>query len=421
MNLPQWKIIKKYDFSKTEDKLKFGILITGIVLFVVMAAAGALKMTMAPSFCAKCHVMTPEYVTWEASSHARISCTSCHIKPGLGNLLIHKLTASKELLLYFTDTYERPIKMSHKLSDEVCIQCHSNHRNITPSLDLIVPHDKHADKKVNCVECHMGVAHGTIAGRGMTKDGNYAAWTMETGKQQMIRDFTEPKMNTCLGCHIKRNVTQACEACHTSISMPADHKVKTWATNHGNVAKQDLSYCNKCHSYSVEAKDVPVSDKVARYARGNVFCYNCHQKRPPGHGEDWKIVHKVEAKPDIQGCLICHNKTKPKPAEKSTPTYCDKCHSTGDRAQSPGLNDTHGTGTTGPAVDNGSSFKFQKAHVPGWRLQHPNFIKTQGIVKGKCFSCHDTSNCSYCHTKSAGKTNNASTDKLPVAAAGNSQ
>ncbi len=400
MKLPQWRIIKKLDLSRTEDKLKLGILTVGIFLFLVIGVAGALKLTMAPSFCAKCHVMAPEYVTWEASSHVQVPCTSCHIKPGLGNLVAHKLSASKELLLYYTGTYNRPIRMTNKLPDEVCTQCHSTYRSFTPSGDLIIPHDKHADKKVLCVECHNGVAHGNIVGRGMTKDDNYAAWTLEVGKKQMVKEYTEPKMNVCLDCHIKRNVTQACEACHTSISLPADHKVKTFLEkNHGALAKADLSYCNKCHSYSLEAKDVPVADKVARYARGNVFCYDCHQKRPKGHTEDWKITHKYDAKPDIPGCLVCHNKPKPKPAEKSTPTYCDKCHGSGKKTQDAG--GKTGPGADGPTTYNKDSFILEKAHEPGWRMQHPEIIKTQGIVKGKCFSCHDTSNCSYCHTKTS--------------------
>lgn len=400
MKLPQWAIIRKFDLTRTEDKLKLGILTIGILLFLLIGAGGVLKLTMAPSFCAKCHVMTPEYVTWEASSHVQIPCTSCHIKPGLGNLIAHKLAASKELLLYFTNTYNRPIKMSHKLPDVVCTQCHSTYRSFTPSGDLIIPHDKHADKKVLCVECHKGVAHGNIVARGMTKDDNYSAWTPEVGKKQMVKDYAEPKMNDCLGCHIKRNVTQACEACHTSISLPADHKVKTWDKNHGAVAKTDLGYCNKCHSFSLEVKDVPGQTKVASYARGNVFCYDCHQKRPKGHTADWKITHPADARSDIPGCLVCHNKTKPKPAEKSTPTYCDKCHSTGGEP-SPGLNAGANNGKTNTSISTGETFKFEKAHQPGWRKEHPNFIKTQGIVRGKCFSCHDTSNCSYCHTKSS--------------------
>lgn len=407
MKLPQWSRIGKFDLSNTEDKLKLGILSVGILLLLVASAFGVLKLTMAPSFCARCHVMAPEYVTWQASSHVQIACTSCHIKPGLGNLIAHKLGASKELLLYFTNTYNRPIKMADMLPDMVCTQCHSAYRSFTPSGDLIIPHDKHADKKVLCVECHKGVAHGNIVARGMTKDDNYAVWTPEVGKKQMIKDYTEPKMNDCLNCHIKRNVTQACEACHTSISLPADHKVKTWDKDHGAVAKTDLGYCNKCHSYSLEAKDVPVQDKTARYARGNVFCYDCHQKRPKGHTEDWKIIHPVDARADIPGCLVCHNKTKPKPAEKSTPTYCDKCHSTGEEP-SPGLNSgaNKSNGNSNAVTSSGGTFKFEKAHKPGWRLAHPEVIKTQGIVRGKCFSCHDTSNCSYCHTKtSAAKVN----------------
>jgi len=391
--MPHWRMFKKLDLARTEDRLKAIILVSGLALALLLVAAGAIKITMSPEFCSRCHVMAPEYSTWKASSHVRIACTDCHIKPGLGNLIVHKVSAVKELYLYFTGTYDRPIKMSHKLGDEICTRCHSVNRGITPSGDLIVPHDKHAAKEVRCVECHSGVAHGNIVARQLTADGHYEVWTEEFGQKQMAKDYTEPKMNTCLDCHIKRSVTQACEACHTSISLPPDHKAENWGATHGLKAKGDLNYCNKCHSYSVEAKDIPVKDPVARYARGNVFCYDCHQKRPQGHSGDWKMIHKKGVRNgDVSGCLVCHNSEKPEPREKAVPTYCAKCHGKQEMDKEPGKQ----TNQDVPAQS--GTFTFKKYHPAGWRQYHPTVVKEKGASNEGCWNCHETTHCSRCHT-----------------------
>lgn len=401
--MPRWGMFKKFTSASVEDRLKAFILISGLLLAVLLSTAGALKLTMSPQFCARCHVMNPEYTTWQASSHLNVACTDCHIKPGLGNLVVHKISAVKELVLYATGLYHRPIKMSHKLDDVVCTQCHSSNREFTPAGDLIIPHQKHAVKKVLCVECHSGVAHGNILARKLTVDGNYAVWSAEYAREQMARDYTEPKMNTCLECHIKRNVTQACEACHSEISKPPDHKADTFLSTHGKLAKGNLDYCNKCHSYSVEARDVPNQDPAARYARGNVFCYNCHQQRPAGHTDDWRIIHKKDAAGgDISGCLVCHNSAKPGPQDKAVPTYCGKCHggaqggsSTGGKGEAPAKNGS-GSSTGGVQQPPGKA-GVGKVHEDGWRRIHPSVVKEKGVRNEGCWSCHDTTHCSRCH------------------------
>lgn len=404
--MPEWGMFKQLRKAKTEDRLKAFILVSGVLILVVLGLAGVIKSTMTPQFCSKCHVMAPEYYTWKVSSHAQIPCTRCHIKPGLGNLVIHKISAIKEVTLYFTGTYDRPIKMGHSIDDEACTQCHSTNRGITPSGDLIIPHDKHAAKKVKCVECHSGVAHGNIVARKMTDDGNYQVWNQEYGQKQMSGTFAEPKMNACLTCHIKRNVTQNCEACHTTISIPPDHKVKEWDTTHGRKAKGDLEYCNKCHSYSVGAKDVPVKDAVARYARGNAFCYKCHQTRPPGHLKDWNIVHKNGAKnSDVSGCLVCHDFNQAGPQAKAVPTFCAKCHGNNNVPHDTGTKlPTDTTGNKGQTNGNAgdqlkpSGKSLGKMHPPNWRQQiHFSIVKQQGATNSGCWDCHDTTHCSRCH------------------------
>ncbi len=357
--------------ASTVTRYKVLILVSGLIFAVLLGTFGVSRIVKNPEFCASCHLMKPEFATWKASSHLQVACVDCH--------------AAKKLLSSLMSGKKGPVKMDELIGNDVCNKCHSSRREITPSGDLIVPHNKHAAKNVLCMNCHSGVGHGNIAARKVTETVAAKMWTPEFGAQQMSPEFTEPKMNVCLECHIKREVTQECQACHTSISLPSDHKEKGWGTTHGKKARADLAYCNKCHSYSLDAKDVPVKDQVARYARGNVFCYDCHQNRPIGHGKEWKMVHKQNiTNRDVSGCVVCHNVQKAEIQERAVPTYCAKCHGNQD--------------SFSKNADSRTAATFSKLHPPDWRKIHPEIVKEKGVVNEGCWDCHDTTHCSKCHT-----------------------
>lgn len=392
------KYIPKFDTKRTEDKLKLFILISGLLILLGAGSATAVKLTMSPQFCSSCHEMTPEYRTWQVTSHSNVQCTKCHIEPGLVNLITHKVSAVKELYFHFTDSYDRPIAMGHQIENYVCEQCHSpQNRNFTVSGDLIIPHDRHSEKGIKCVSCHSGVAHGDIASRGVTTQGkleDLGKWTIADGQQQTSGKYARPKMNACIECHTSKKITIKCEACHTSIAIPQNHETDTWGTGHGKLAREDINYCNKCHSYSNEGSGINTGNKIADYARGNALCYNCHQKLPDSHGDEWKINHKYEARKDKVGCLICHNQEKPADKDRATKTYCAKCHRSSSSSEDPKSEDIK---TPGPGpTSNG------KAHTTGWIKKHPQTVKDIGTIAGKCYECHERTACYRCHT-SGGK------------------
>ncbi len=387
--------IPKLDLSKTEDKLKLFILVAGLIICIGVGSVTAIQLTMTPQFCSSCHEMTPEVRTWQATSHSKFKCTECHIEPGIGNLIIHKIGAVKEVYLHVTNTFERPIRMSYRIENYVCEKCHSpGNRRFTVSGDLIIPHVRHENKGIYCVQCHSGVAHGDIASRGVTATGDLASWTPAMGKQNTEGKLVRPKMNNCLECHTARKVSTKCETCHTTVTIPDNHKDTSWLKEHGPLAKKDLTYCNRCHSFALEGK-LGAINNAREYARGNAFCYNCHTQLPPGHTGEWRIVHKHQAKGDREGCLVCHDQQPPKSGSRATKTYCDKCHKQADVV--PGVNSgISNTPLSGSAKQAGS-------HPANWRKIHPSVVKEIGTTGGRCYDCHDRTNCFKCHTN-GGKT-----------------
>ncbi len=372
--------------SDRKKILKFTILTIGVLAVMFLLAVGITYGTSFPKFCASCHIMKPEFATWQASSHSQVNCTVCHVDPGLTNALKHKVVATKELYLYATKTYELPIHMTETIPDSRCLQCHSLKRKISASSsDLYIPHQTHYDKKIACVKCHQGVAHGKVASRGMTMGGDFNSWDRSAGQKVMTKDFMIPKMDLCMDCHGRRGVTVACEACHTSSVKPDSHRQNPFKLNHGIDAKKNIKYCDTCHAYikapGVTSKDLPEEeDPVEKYlnsfqtgadsdytdyARTNEYCVDCHKKRPVTHSETWPFEHGKAVEKNEQRCLVCHS---PRSDVKGTTNQgaCSSCH---------------------PSI-----------HKTPWRISHPFPVPEKlGLLEPKCFQCHIKDICTSCH------------------------
>lgn len=360
------------DLSQKVNKYKFLLLFISFVLFVIVLVSSGLVLTEKPFFCSLCHEMTPEIQTWKATAHHNVGCVNCHRAPGFASMISYKSTLAKDVVMHFTG-YKLPITIQEPIKDEYCESCHSGNRLYTPSGDIIIPHAKHKSRGIPCISCHAGVAHGKIAQRQVTGEGNLAAWTLATGKKETTLTYTKPSMSTCMDCHFEKKVTTDCKACHTTITLPASHEDPQWVPygKHGLAARKSLQSCHNCHSFSQVKVVTGTKDKIAQYARTNSYCFNCHLTRPLGHGDNWLSLHKKDVLTKGRAnCLVCHNEDKGPFDEKVSGVYCNKCHANG-------------------------------VHNSDWRRQHPNFVKNEGITKGRCFECHDNRQCTGCHTNPA--------------------
>lgn len=344
----------KFDLSKTEDRLKLVILVGGSLLLILLAVVGGISQTMSPEFCKLCHkTMTPEYVTWQNSSHSQIACVDCHMEPGLINLVKEKIKATGHLKEYITGSYEEnwPIKMKHELPSHLCEQCHSvSNRNFTLSGDLKIPHERHGEKGVDCVQCHSGVAHGNIAGREVTKGADVSVWTKDDGKKNMAAEFVRPDMDTCVACHMDpasfgikdvKRVTWSCEACHKNIYTPQSHNASNWLGVHGIDAENSLSGCIGCHAIGgdkgYEATGIikinNPNPQVQDYVWKTEFCIKCHSQKPKDHQDksQWMPAHKdAVANKQLKNCVACHSIQQAKSGETlkspAKVVSCNNCH-----------------------------------------------------------------------------------------------
>ena len=104
------------------------VLLVGTALIGFVSLHYLFEFTASTEFCGElCHATRAEYVTYHTSLHANVACTECHVGPGLDQELKAKLNGLRELFLYTTDTYERPIPSpveTLRPARNVCEHCH---------------------------------------------------------------------------------------------------------------------------------------------------------------------------------------------------------------------------------------------------------------------------------------------------------
>ena len=366
------------------------LLLVFLLILVGVAALfwGTFQKTSQTSYCASCHVMKPEYYTLEASSHSKLACVECHVEPGVLTKVKYKLVSLEELFASLTGSYGIAITSTTPIPDAACTQCHDmSTRTVTPSGDLNIPHDKHIQEGVHCVECHTGVAHGNIAEKRATFVTDDSQWDAATGKSFMSDlSSIRPSMDVCLNCHKARNAPLNCSACHTTSMKPSSHSDPNFMTGgHGALANKDILACDTCHSL-MSSTPVEVSNanagafqkflskingknaiiSASDYAKQNTFCRDCHSKKPPSHTDAWQETHGTTAAKNMASCLTCHSNS-PGGGNPVTTVTCNSCH---------------------PAVHD---------NVP-WQKSHPIKLPENPTVTSLCYNCHSENTCGKCHS-----------------------
>jgi nitrate/TMAO reductase-like tetraheme cytochrome c subunit len=120
------------DFGKPSHRLASMVFLTGTVIFLLSTAVGsyrAYEFTESLSFCGEvCHsVMAPEFVAYQYSPHARVTCAECHVGTGAGWFVRSKLSGAYQVYATAFDLFPRPIPTpieNLRPARETCEQCH---------------------------------------------------------------------------------------------------------------------------------------------------------------------------------------------------------------------------------------------------------------------------------------------------------
>lgn len=131
----------------------------GLGLYTFGYGKGFSYFSHDPAACANCHIMQPEYDSWQKGTHHHAAvCVDCHLPHDFIPKMIAKTDNGWRHSKAFTmQDFHEPIQITPRNAEilqENCLRCHSKF------VDNIVHGSTDAKNAVQCVHCHKGVGHG---------------------------------------------------------------------------------------------------------------------------------------------------------------------------------------------------------------------------------------------------------------------
>ena len=137
----------------------------GVGGYTFLYAEGLSYMSDDPEVCINCHIMQPQYDSWQKSSHHAVAvCVDCHLPHDFLGKYIAKAENGWHHSKGFTlQNFHEPIMIkgpNARILQDNCLACHQDLVH-----ELVVGVNGPAEE-VRCVHCHVTVGHGQPAGLG---------------------------------------------------------------------------------------------------------------------------------------------------------------------------------------------------------------------------------------------------------------
>ena len=142
-------------------------ILVGLVLFLLYVSKAHSYLSDNPATCTNCHIMAPQYATWQHSSHREVAhCNDCHVPHNnVFNKYYFKAKDGLRHATIFTLRKEPQVIYIHEEGAEVvqnnCIRCHQKLLEDPKLIGNVEAHKAHREDR-RCVECHREVPHGRV-------------------------------------------------------------------------------------------------------------------------------------------------------------------------------------------------------------------------------------------------------------------
>jgi len=141
-----------------------GVLL-GVGAYTFNYAQGLSYLSSDPKACVNCHIMRPQYESWQKSSHHAVAgCVDCHLPHDLVGKYLAKAENGWHHSKGFTlQDFHEPIMIKPKnaaILQDNCLGCHGE------LVHELVGGVNGDPDEVQCVHCHSGVGHGETTGLG---------------------------------------------------------------------------------------------------------------------------------------------------------------------------------------------------------------------------------------------------------------
>ncbi|QIA08038.1 cytochrome c nitrite reductase small subunit [Draconibacterium halophilum] len=139
----------------------------GLIIFIFYISKAHSYLSDNPATCTNCHIMAPQYATWNHSSHREVAhCNDCHVPHNnVFNKYYFKAKDGLRHATIFTLRKEPQVIFIHEAGQKVvhnnCIRCHKQQITDPKLASSVHNHTAHMQDRP-CWECHREIPHGRV-------------------------------------------------------------------------------------------------------------------------------------------------------------------------------------------------------------------------------------------------------------------
>lgn len=142
-------------------------ILVGLVIFIFYISKAHSYLSDKPETCTNCHIMAPQYATWNHSSHREVAhCNDCHVPHNNAvNKYYFKAKDGLRHATMFTLRLEPQVIFIKDEGKEVvhnnCIRCHQQQITDPKLVSSVDDHAAHMQDR-KCWDCHREIPHGRV-------------------------------------------------------------------------------------------------------------------------------------------------------------------------------------------------------------------------------------------------------------------
>jgi cytochrome c nitrite reductase small subunit len=133
----------------------------GLGTFTFGYAEGASYLSNDPTVCVNCHVMDPQYDSWQNGGHRHVAvCNDCHLPHDPIMKWVTKADNGFFHTMAFTlGGFHEPIQIkprNRRVTQGACVYCHEE---IVQNILSVEEGGGHGSSEPACIHCHMDAGH----------------------------------------------------------------------------------------------------------------------------------------------------------------------------------------------------------------------------------------------------------------------
>lgn len=159
-----WQLLKPPKSWRLPVLILLGVLV-GLGIATLHISNATSYLSDRPEACINCHVMIPQYATWQHSSHRRVAvCNDCHVpQDNVFRKYAFKASDGLRHSTLFTLRLEPQVirvkEAGIRVIQENCIRCHTQ---LVERVSAVEVRDAHSPTGMLCWECHRETPHGRV-------------------------------------------------------------------------------------------------------------------------------------------------------------------------------------------------------------------------------------------------------------------